>query len=140
MRNLKGFGVEHLKDGVVAAGAIMCYLEMTQHTQTGHITSLRRIEEDAYVRLDNFTMRNLELVQPMAEGGTSLLKVIDHTLTPMGARAMHRWVIFPLRSVKQITERQDGVEHFFKHPDFRELCEMELPKIGDMERIVSAWR
>lgn len=115
----------------------MCYLEMTQHTQTGHITSLRRIEEDAYVRLDNFTMRNLELVQPMAEGGTSLLKVIDHTLTPMGARAMHRWVIFPLRSVKQITERQDGVEHFFKHPDFRELCEMELPKIGDMERIVS---
>ena len=137
VRNLKGFGVEHLKDGVVAAGAIMCYLEMTQHTQTGHITSLRRIEEDAYVRLDNFTMRNLELVQPMAEGGTSLLKVIDHTLTPMGARAMHRWVIFPLRSVKQITERQDGVEHFFKHPDFRELCEMELPKIGDMERIVS---
>lgn len=121
----------------MAAGAIMCYLEMTQHTQTGHITSLRRIEEDAYVRLDNFTMRNLELVQPMAEGGTSLLKVIDHTLTPMGARAMHRWVIFPLRSVKQITERQDGVEHFFKHPDFRELCEMELPKIGDMERIVS---
>lgn len=137
VRNLKGFGVEHLKDGVVAAGAIMCYLEMTQHTQTGHITSLRRIEEDAYVRLDNFTMRNLELVHPMAEGGTSLLKVIDHTLTPMGARAMHRWVIFPLRSVKQITERQDGVEHFFKHPDFRELCEMELPKIGDMERIVS---
>ena len=137
VRNLKGFGVEHLKDGVVAAGAIMCYLEMTQHTQTGHITSLRRIEEDAYVRLDNFTMRNLELVQPMAEGGTSLLKVIDHTLTPMGARAMHRWVIFPLRSVKQIMERQDGVEHFFKHPDFRELCEMELPKIGDMERIVS---
>ncbi len=137
VRNLKGFGVDHLKDGVVAAGAILCYLEMTQHTQTGHITSLRRIEEDSYVRLDRFTTRNLELVQPMAEGGTSLLQVIDHTLTPMGARMLHRWVLFPLRSTKQIVARQDGVEQFFKHPDFRELCEMELPKIGDMERIVS---
>ncbi len=137
VRNLKGFGVDHLKDGVVAAGAIMCYLEMTQHTQTAHISSLRRIEEDRFVRLDRFTTRNLELVQPMAEGGTSLLQVIDHTLTPMGARMLHRWLIFPLRSVKDIVYRQDGVEHFFKHPDFRELCEMELPKIGDMERIVS---
>ena len=137
VRNLKGFGVDHLKDGVVAAGAILCYLEMTQHTQTSHITSLRRIEEDSYVRLDRFTTRNLELVQPMAEGGTSLLQVIDHTLTPMGARMLHRWLIFPLRSVSKIVARQDGVEHFFKHPDFRELCEMELPKIGDMERIVS---
>lgn len=137
VRNLKGFGVDHLKDGVVAAGAIMCYLEMTQHTQTAHISSLRRIEEDRFVRLDRFTTRNLELVQPMAEGGTSLLQVIDHTLTPMGARMLHRWLIFPLRSVKDIVYRHDGVEHFFKHPDFRELCEMELPKIGDMERIVS---
>ncbi len=137
VRNLKGFGVDHLKDGVVAAGAILCYLEMTQHTQTAHITSLRRIEEDSYVRLDRFTTRNLELVQPMADGGTSLLQVIDRTLTPMGARMLHRWVLFPLRSVKQIVARQDGVEQFFKHPDFRELCEMELPKIGDMERIVS---
>ena len=98
---------------------------------------MRRIEEDSYVRLDRFTTRNLELVQPMAEGGTSLLQVIDHTLTPMGARMLHRWLIFPLRSVSKIVARQDGVEHFFKHPDFRELCEMELPKIGDMERIVS---
>lgn len=137
VKNLKGFGVDHLKDGVVAAGAVLCYLEMTKHDQTSHITSLRRIEEDGYVRLDRFTTRNLELVQPMAEGGTSLLKVIDRTLTPMGARMMHRWLIFPLRSVKAIESRQDGVEHFFKHPDFRELCEMELPKIGDMERIVS---
>lgn len=137
VRNLKGFGVDHLKDGVVAAGAILCYLEMTQHTQTAHITALRRIEEDSYVRLDRFTTRNLELVQPMNEGGTSLLQVLDHTLTPMGARQLHRWIIFPLRSVAQIESRQDGVEHFFKHPDFRELCEMELPKIGDMERIVS---
>lgn len=137
VKNLKGFGVDHLKDGLVAAGAIMCYLEMTKHTQTSHITSLRRIEEDYYVRLDRFTTRNLELTQPMAEGGTSLLKVMDRTLTPMGARMMHRWLIFPLREVKAIEDRQDGVEHFFRHPDFRELCEMELPKIGDMERIVS---
>ena len=137
VKNLKGFGVDHLKDGVVAAGAILCYLEMTQHTRTSHINSLRRIEEDRYVRLDRFTTRNLELVQPMAEGGTSLLQVIDRTLTPMGARMLHRWLVFPLRSVKEIIYRQDGVEHFFKHPDFRELCEMELPKIGDMERIVS---
>lgn len=137
VRNLKGFGVDHLKDGIVAAGAILCYLEMTQHVHTSHISSLRRIEEDKYVRLDRFTTRNLELVQPMAEGGTSLLQVLDHTLTPMGARMMHRWLMFPLRSVKEIVYRQDGVEHFFKHPDFRELCEMELPKIGDMERIVS---
>ncbi len=137
VRNLKGFGVDHLKDGIVAAGAILCYLEMTQHTQTSHITSLRRIEEDHFVRLDRFTTRNLELVQPMAEGGTSLLQVLDHTLTPMGARMLHRWVIFPLRTIKEIEKRQDGVEQFFRVPDFRELCEMELPKIGDMERIVS---
>ncbi len=137
VRNLKGFGVDHLKDGLIASGAILCYLEMTQHTQTAHITALRRIEEDRYVRLDRFTTRNLELTAPMAEGGTSLLQVIDRTLTPMGARMLHRWVIFPLRSVQQIEERLDGVECFFKHPDFRELCEMELPKIGDMERIVS---
>ena len=137
VRNLKGFGVDHLTDGVVAAGSILCYLELTEHKQTAHITSLRRIEEDLYVRLDRFTTRNLELVTPMAEGGTSLLQVIDRTLTPMGARMLHRWVTFPLRSVKDIEMRLDGVEHFFKQPDFRELCEQELPKIGDMERIVS---
>ena len=137
VRNLKGFGVDHLRDGVVAAGAILSYLELTEHKQTSHITSLRRIEEDLYVRLDRFTTRNLELVTPMAEGGTSLLQVMDRTLTPMGARMLHRWLIFPLRSVKNIVMRQDGVEHFFREPDFRELCEMELPKIGDMERIVS---
>lgn len=137
VKNLKGFGVDHLKDGLVAAGAIMCYLEMTKHTQTSHITALRRIEEDHYVRLDRFTTRNLELTQAMTEGGTSLLQVMDRTLTPMGARMLHRWLIFPLREVKAIETRQDGVEHFFRHPDFRELCEMELPKIGDMERIVS---
>ncbi len=137
VRNLKGFGVEHLKDGLVAAGATLCYLEITQHTHTSHISSLRRIEEDRYVRLDRFTIRNLELVAPMAEGGASLLDVLDKTLTPMGARMLHRWVMFPLRSVADIRLRQDGVEHFFKQPDFEELCAMELPKIGDMERIVS---
>ena len=137
VRNFKGFGIDHLHDGLVAAGAILTYLELTQHTQTSHITALRRIEEDSYVRLDRFTTRNLELVSPMAEGGTSLLQVIDRTLTPMGGRMLHRWLIFPLRTVKAIGERLDSVEHFFKHPDFRELCEMELPKIGDMERIVS---
>ena len=137
VRNFKGFGIDHLHDGLVAAGAILTYLELTQHTQTSHITALRRIEEDSYVRLDRFTTRNLELVSPMAEGGTSLLQVIDRTLTPMGGRMLHRWLIFPLRAVKAIGERLDSVEHFFKHPDFRELCEMELPKIGNMERIVS---
>ena len=137
VRNLKGFGVEHLADGVVASGAVLCYLELTEHKQTGHITALRRIEEDHYVRLDRFTTRNLELVAPMNDDGTSLLDVIDRTLTPMGARMLHRWVAFPLRSVKEITQRLDGVELFFKQPDFRELCEQELPKIGDMERIVS---
>lgn len=137
VRNLKGFGVDQLQSAVIAAGAILCYLEMTQHTHTSHITALRRIEEDHFVRLDRFTIRNLELNVPMAEGGTSLLQILDHTMTPMGARMLNRWTMFPLRSVREIKERQDGVEHFFRQPDFRELCEMELPKIGDMERIVS---
>ncbi len=137
VKNLKGFGVDHLKEGIVAAGAILCYLEMTQHTRLAHITALRRIEQDRYVRLDRFTTRNLELVTPMVEDGTSLLSVIDRSLTPMGGRMLHRWVVFPLRRKTDIEARLDGVEHFFKHPDFRELCEMELPKVGDMERIVS---
>ena len=137
IKNLKGFGVDHLKAAVVAAGAIMCYLEQTQHTQTGHITRLTRIEEDHYVRLDRFTVRNLELIQPMFDDGKSLLDVVDRTLTPMGARSLHRWLLFPLRSVKDIQQRQDGVEYFFKEPEFRELCQDELGKIGDLERIVS---
>ena len=137
VHNLKGFGVEHLKTAIVAAGAVMCYLEITQHTQTSHISSIRRIEEDHCVRLDRFTARNLELVQPMNEGGRSLLNVIDQTLTPMGARMLRRWVLFPLRTVKEITTRQDGVEYFFRQPDFRDLAEEELRNIGDLERIVS---
>lgn len=137
VQSLKGFGVDHLKEATVAAGAILCYLELTQHNRTAHITSLRRIEEDNYVRIDKFTARNLELVMPMSEDGTSLRDVIDHTLTPMGARMLHRWVLFPLRSVRDIEKRQDGVEYFFREPELRELCNQELIKIGDLERIVS---
>ncbi len=137
VKNLKGFGVEHLHAAVVAAGAVMCYLEITQHHQTGHITALHRIEEEHYVRLDRFTARNLELTHPMNEDGKSLLSVLDRTLTPMGARMLHRWVLFPLRRVAEITARQDGVEYFFRQPGFRELAGEELGKIGDLERIVS---
>lgn len=137
VRSLKGFGLDHLKDGLVSAGAILSYLELTEHKHVSHITSLRRIEEERFVRLDRFTIRNLEILESMITEGTSLLKVIDRTLTPMGARTIRRWLVFPLRSVKEITHRQDGVEHFFKQPDFRELCEIELPKIGDLERIIS---
>lgn len=137
VKNLKGFGVEHLKEACIAAGAVLCYLEQTQHTQNAHITSLRRIDEDYYVRIDKFTARNLEIVRPMNEGGTSLLSVLDRTLTPMGARMLHRWVLFPLRKVDEITCRQDGVEVFFRDPDFRALCSEQLVRIGDLERIVS---
>ncbi len=137
VKNLKGFGTDHLGDAVAAAGAVLCYLEITQHTRTAHITALRRIEEEHYVRLDRFTTRNLELTAAMNEGGRPLLSVIDRTLTPMGARMIHRWLLFPLRQVKDITARQDGVEYFFRQPAFRETGEEELAKIGDLERIVS---
>ncbi len=136
-KNLKGFGVEHLRNGIVAAGAIMQYLELTQHTHISHITSLRRIEEDRYVRLDRFTIRSLELLQPMQEEGTSLLDVIDHTVTPMGGRMIRRWTVFPLRDVRQINERLDGVEYFYRDTDFRETVDDEFHRIGDLERIIS---
>ncbi len=137
VRTLKGFGVDSLEDAIIAAGAAMSYLEITQHTQTAHITALRPIDEEHYVRLDRFTTRNLELVAPMNEGGRSLLSVLDRTLTPMGARMLHRWVIFPLKKVAQIEARQDGVEYFFRDTRFRDLCIDELAKIGDLERVVS---
>ncbi len=137
VKSLKGFGVDHLKDACVAAGAVLCYLELTHHHNTGHITSIRRIEEDRFVRLDKFTVRNLELVAPMNEGGQSLLSVLDRTLTPMGARMLRRWLLFPLRNVAAIQRRQDGVEHFFRNPDFRDICQEELARVGDMERILS---
>ena len=136
-KNLKGFGVEHLKNGVVASGAILQYLDMTQHHQVGHITSLSRIEEDRYVRLDKFTVRSLELLGSMNDGGTSLLGVIDKTASPMGARLLKRWVVFPLKDEKPINERLDVVEFFFREPDFKDFIEEKLHLIGDLERIVS---
>ncbi len=136
-KNLKGFGVEHLKNGVTASGAILQYLELTQHHQIGHITALSRIEEDRYVRLDKFTVRNLELIGSMNDGGTSLLDVIDRTISPMGARLLKRWVVFPLKDEKPINERLDVVEYFFREPDFKDFIEEKLHLIGDLERIVS---
>ena len=136
-KSLKGFGVEHLKLGVIAAGAILQYLEMTQHTHLGHITSLRRIEEDRYVRLDKFTIRSLELLQSMQDDGVSLLDVIDRTTTAMGARMLKRWTVFPLMDVASINKRLDVVETFFRKPDFRQTVDDNLHRIGDMERIIS---
>lgn len=137
VKNLKGFGVEHLKNGIIASGAILQYLIMTQHTQIGHITSLARIEEDKYVRLDKFTVRSLELMGSMNDGGSSLLSVIDRTICPMGARLMRRWLVFPLKDVRPINDRLDVVEYFFRQPDFRDLVEEQLHRIGDLERILS---
>ena len=136
-KNLKGFGVEHLKNGIIASGAILQYLDMTEHTQVGHITSLARIEEDKYVRLDKFTVRSLELIGSMNDGGSSLLHVIDKTISPMGARLVKRWMVFPLKDEKPINDRLNVVEYFFRKPDFRELIEDELHRIGDLERIIS---
>ena len=137
VKNLKGFGVDHLQNGVIAAGAVMQYLEQTQHTQIGHITRLSRIEEEKYVRLDKFTIRSLELVNTMQEGGTSLLNVIDKTVTPMGGRMLRRWMVFPLKDEKPINERLDMVDYFFRHPDFKQLTDNEFQRMGDLERIVS---
>ena len=136
-KNLKGFGVEHLSNGVIAAGAILQYLDITQHTQINHITSLTRIEEDKYVRMDRFTVRSLELVAPMNEGGSSLLNVIDNTITPMGGRMLRRWVVFPLKDVAVINERLDIVDHFFRASDFRNNIDGQFHQMGDLERIIS---
>mgnify|MGYP003222009019 FL=1 len=136
-KNLKGFGVEHLKNGIIASGAILQYLTMTQHTQIGHITSLARIEEDKYVRLDKFTVRSLELIGSMNDGGSSLLNVIDRTISPMGARLLKRWMVFPLKDEKPINDRLNVVEYFLRQPDFKELIEEQLHLIGDLERIIS---
>ena len=136
-KNLKGFGVENLTNGVIASGAILQYLDLTQHYQISHITSLARIEEDRFVRLDKFTVRSLELISAMNEGGCSLLDVIDHTVSPMGARMLKRWILFPLKDVKPINERLDVVEYFFREPDFKDFIEDKMRLIGDLERIVS---
>lgn len=136
-KNLKGFGVDHLNNGIVAAGAILQYLEITQHTQINHITSLARIEEDKYVRMDRFTIRSLELIASMNEGGSSLLNVIDNTVTPMGGRMLRRWLVFPLKDEKPINERLDVVDYLFREPDFRECINEQFHRIGDLERIIS---
>lgn len=136
-KNLKGFGVQHLKLGIVASGAILYYLDQTQHTHISHITSLSRIEEERYVRLDKFTVRSLELVGTMNEGGISLLDVIDKTISPMGSRMLRRWVLFPLKEKQPICERQEVVDYFFRHPQFKELLDRQLEQIGDLERIIS---
>lgn len=136
-KSLKGFGVEHMKSGIVASGAILQYLEITQHTHIGHITSLARIEEERYVRLDKFTIHSLELIDTMQEGGRSLLNVIDKTITPMGGRMLRRWMVFPLKDVTPIQQRLDVVDYFFKDPDFRQLVGEQFQRIGDLERIIS---
>ena len=136
-KNLKGFGIQHLTNGIIAAGAILFYLDITQHTQIGHITSIARIEEERYVRLDRFTVRSLELLNTMNEGGKSLLDVLDKTITPMGARMLKRWIVFPLKEIKLIEDRLSVVEFFFKKPEIKELLEKQLNLIGDLERIIS---
>ena len=129
VKTLKGFGVEHLKSGVIASGAILQYLEQTLHTQIGHITSLSRIEEDKYVRMDKFTIRSLELMGTMQEGGVSLLDVIDRTVSPMGGRLLRRWVVFPLKDERPINERLDIVDYFFREPEFRQCIDEQLHQI-----------
>lgn len=135
-KNLKGYGVEHLRNGVVAAGAVLYYLEQTQHTHIAHIRKIAQIEANKYVRMDKFTVRSLELLGSMNEGGNSLLSVIDKTVSPMGARMLRRWVVFPLKDVKPIVERQNVVEYFFREPELRDAIEDLLHQIGDLERIV----
>ena len=137
VKNLKGFGIDHLKSGIMASGAILQYLEMTQHTRISHITSIARIEEEKYVRLDKFTIRSLELIQTLQDDGTSLLDVVDQTVTPMGGRMLRRWLVFPLKNERQINDRLDMVEYFFREPEFRELTDEQLHRIGDLERIIS---
>ena len=137
VKSLKGFGIDHLKSGVIAAGAILQYLEQTLHTQIAHITSISRIEEERYVRLDKFTIRSLELIAPMQDDGKSLLDVIDHTVTPMGGRLLRRWLVFPLKDEKPINERLDIVEYYYREPDFRQCIDDQLHRMGDLERIIS---
>lgn len=135
--NLKGFGVENMPLGIIASGVILHYLDITQHHNKGHIVSLKRIEEERFVRLDKFTVRSLELISTMNEGGKSLLDIVDKTVSPMGSRLMRRWIVFPLKEVKPIKERLDVVENFFREPDLKRLLEEQLQLIGDLERIIS---
>ena len=136
-KNLKGFGVDNLTNGIVAAGSILHYLDLTHHQQTGHITQLARIEEDRYVWLDRFTVRNLELYGSINEGAKTLVDILDKTISPMGARLLKRWIAFPLKDVKPINERLSVVEFFFKNPALKEILEQNIALIGDLERIIS---
>ena len=137
VKSLKGFGVDHMKSGTIAAGAVLQYLEQTLHTQIAHITTLSRIEEERFVRLDKFTIRSLELIQPMQEDGKSLLDVIDRTVSPMGGRLLRRWLVFPLKDERRINERLDIVDYFFRDPAFRQTIDEQLQHVGDLERIIS---
>jgi DNA mismatch repair protein MutS len=136
-KNLKGFGVQHLPLGIIASGAVLHYLDITQHTQISHITSLRQLDESRYVRLDKFTVRSLELISTINEGGKSLLDILDKTISPMGSRMLRRWMVFPLKDVRPIEERLDVVENFFRETALKELLEEKLSLIGDLERIIS---
>ena len=137
VKSMKGFGVDHLRSGLVAAGAILQYLELTQHTQISHITHISRIEEEKYVRLDKFTIRSLELTQPMQDDGRSLLDVVDRTVSPMGGRLLRRWLVFPLKERGAIEARLDVVDFFFREPEFRQVIDEQLRRVGDLERIIS---
>lgn len=137
VRNFKGFGIDHLKNGIIAAGAIMQYLDHTEHKRLDHITTLQRLDTDRFVRLDNFTIRSLELLQPIAEEGVSLLNIIDRTSTAMGGRLLRRWVTFPLKDVNQIEARHNIVEYYFRNPEFRDIVEEQLQRIADLERIIA---
>ena len=137
VKSMKGFGIDHLKNGMIASGAILQYLELTQHTQISHITQISRIEEEKYVRLDKFTIRSLELLEPMQDDGRSLLEVVDRTVSPMGGRLLRRWLVFPLKEEKPINERLDIVDYYYREPNFRQCIDEQLHRVGDLERIVS---
>lgn len=136
-RSLKGFGISGMAEATVAAGAILHYLDITKHTAIAHIGRLATVDEGSYVRLDRFTVRNLELIYPNTEEGKSLLDIIDRTVTPMGARLLHRWLLFPLKNPKEINDRLDVVEYFFRDAEARDVIREALEQTGDLERLIS---
>ena len=135
--SLKGFGVQKLELGIIASGAILHYLDLTQHTQIQHVSSLSRIEEERYVWLDQFTIRNLELFYSLNEGAKTLIQVIDKTISPMGARLLRRWVAMPLKDITRINERLDVVQKFAENPELKEQIESHMRHVGDLERLIS---
>jgi DNA mismatch repair protein MutS len=137
VNSLKGFGIEDLKEGIVSSGAILYYLSETQHNKIEHIASIQRIQENSYVWMDKFTIRNLELYASTEENAVTLLKVIDKTISPMGARLLRRWLALPLKNIEQIKKRQDIVKYLIDTPDFFELVTYQIKQISDIERLVS---